>query len=258
MAKGTSAGFFGKRKPPAVFKHALLQHYVAAYAGMVGSTNSQGRVVFLDGYAGEGRYEDQSPGSPMLAMNMALGMLPGRALECVFVEKDLKSFTSLEEVTATFKEQGVACEAIRGRVEDHLDAVVRQASGVPLFMFLDPCGVALPFARLVSVMTGPRAGTFPATEVLINFSDKAVRHIGGQLAPDAKDRSGLQSLDVACGGDWWPDAYLKASGASEAEAGVQAVVEGYAQYLREQTTSRVVPVPVRPRPDLLPIYHLVF
>jgi three-Cys-motif partner protein len=161
MAKGTSAGFFGTRRAPAVLKHEVLRQYVAPYAGMAGSTNSEGRVVLLDGYAGEGRYADGSPGSPLLALETAKSLLPKRVLECVFIEKERKSFVSLQAVVGEYKAQGVKCEAIHGRVEDHLDAVVQQATGVPLFMFLDPCGLAPPYGRLVAAMTGSRAGSYP-------------------------------------------------------------------------------------------------
>lgn len=258
MAKGTTAGFFGKRKPPAVLKHEVLKQYTATFTGMVGATNTEGRVVFLDGYAGAGRYDDGSPGSPLLTMSTSLGMLPGRKLECVFVERDRKPFLSLQEVTAEFRARGVPAVAVRGKVEDHLDAVITQAVGVPLFIFLDPCGVPLAFQRLVNVLTGPRAGRMPSTEVLLNFSDKAVRHIGGQLAVGLKDQSGLASLNLACGGDWWQADYLKAAASDGAEAGVQAVVYGYAQRLHQEANASVISVPVRVKPEHLPLYHLVF
>jgi hypothetical protein len=163
MAKGTSAGFFGTRRPPAVLKHEVLRQYVAPYAGMAGSTNPEGRVVFLDGYAGEGHYADGSPGSPLLALETAKSLLPKRVLECIFIEKERKSFASLQTVVEEFKAQGVRCEAVHGKVEDHLDAVVQQATGVPLFMFLDPCGLAPPYRRLVAAMTGSRVRAYPPT-----------------------------------------------------------------------------------------------
>lgn len=258
MAKGTRAGFFGTRRPPAVLKHEVLHQYVEPYAGMAGSTNPEGRVVLLDGYAGEGRYADGSPGSPLLALETAKSLLPTRVLECVFVEKERRSFVSLQAVVGEYKAQGVKCEAIHGRVEDHLDAVVQQATGVPLFMFLDPCGLAPPYGRLVAAVTGSRAGTYPPTEVLLNFSDKAVRHIGGQLRPECDDRSGVAALDSACGGDWWQAMYTSSVNAGDVEAGVQAVVAGFADRFGRDTHSEVVTAAVRLKPEHKPLYHLVF
>ena len=259
MAKGSTAGFFEQRKAPAVLKHVLLQQYVAPFLGMTGSTSANGRVVFFDGYAGEGRYADGTPGSPMLAMQTALNQLPSRVLDCVFVEKDKKALASLTTVSDEFRAQGVRCTALGGKVEDHIFDIVRHASGVPLFMFLDPFGVALPYVVLRQAMLGERSAPRPPTEVLLNFSDKAVRHIGGQLAPDAGDRRGLASLDLACGGDWWRETFLAASEAVvDAEAGVQAVVTEYAERFGRDTGSIVISVPVKTRARHLPLYHLVF
>ena len=257
MAKGTTSGFFDTKKPPAVLKHKLLEHYVAPFVGKVGSTNDHGKVVFLDGYAGEGRYGDGSLGSPALTMDLAEKMLPGRVLDCTFVEKVPKTFNQLAPVVAEYEARGVTCRAVRGRVEDELPNVLSRATGVPLFMFLDPCGLGMSFDVLTAALAGPRRSNYPATEVLLNFSDKAVRHIGGQLAPTAKDRSGLASLDSACGG-WWRDAFQQAATKGNAEPGVQAVVEGYRQRLEAATGMLVRAAPVRTKPGRLPLYHLVF
>lgn len=258
MAKGTSAGFFGTRRAPAVLKHELLRDYIAPFLGMTGSTNAQGRAVFLDGYAGVGRYEDGSPGSPLLALELAKSMLPGRTLDCVFVEKERKSFESLKGVVEQYQADGVTCAAFNDEVENRLTDVVAKAKGVPLLFFLDPCGVGVSYQCLVAALTGPRLGAYPATEVLLNFNTSAVRRIGGQLAVTIGNRSGVGRLDDACDGDWWHAPYLEAMATENIEQGVEAVVAGFAERLGRDTKSHVVCVPVRSRPGLVPIYNLVF
>jgi len=47
--------FFAQRRAAAAFKHGILERYPVVFAGKAGSITS-GRVVFLDGYAGPGRY----------------------------------------------------------------------------------------------------------------------------------------------------------------------------------------------------------
>lgn len=258
MSKGSSAGFFEQRKAPAVLKHVLLEQYVSPLLGMTGSTSANGRVVFFDGYAGAGRYENGTPGSPMLAMQIAKKQLPNRILDCVFVEKQGKSFALLKKVTEEFRAEGVRCVALRGGVEDHIFDTIRQSAGAPLFMFLDPFGVPLPYPILKAALTGERAAVKPATEVLLNLSDKSIRHIAGQLRPDAKDRSALPTLDLALG-HWWRDTFLTTCQATgDTEAAVQAVVSEYAQRLGRDTASKVISVPVHTRKKHLPLYHLVF
>lgn len=258
MSKGSNAGFFEQRKAPAVLKHVLLEQYVAPFLGMTGMTSANGRVVFLDGYAGEGRYSNGAPGSPMLAMQVARKQLPNRILDCVFIEKDRKAFTALKLVTDEFREQGVRCAALIGGVEEHIFDTIRQATGAPLFMFLDPFGAPLPYPILQSAMTGERAVAKPATEVLLNLSDKSIRHIAGQLKPDAKDRSALPTLDLALG-SWWRDTFLRTwAETADTEVAVQSVVQEYATRLGRDTNSTVISVPVHTRKRHLPLYHLVF
>lgn len=251
MAAGSGAGFFGQRKAPAVLKHALLSQHVAPFLSMTGSVSTNGRVVFLDGYAGEGRYADGSPGSPMLAMETAKRQLPNhRILDCVFVEKDRKAVELLKAVTEDFRAQGVRCAALAGGVEDHIFDVIRHATNAPLFMFLDPFGVPLPFTTLTAAMTGERQRQWPPTEVLLNLSDQSIRRIVGQLKPDAKDRSALPSLNLACGGEWWQETYLSTLAAkNDKEAAVQAVVGEYAARLGSATKSTVISVPVYNREE---------
>jgi three-Cys-motif partner protein len=255
VSKGPSGDFFARKKAPAVLKHELLRQYLDPFAGMVGSTSDRARVVFLDGYSGQGRYDDGSAGSPELAMKAAEALLPGRFLECVFVERERQPYASLEAVTAEYAARGVHCRALRGRVEDHLDDVIAQAAGVPLFMFLDPCGLSLPLDTLVRVLVGPRSATRAPTETLLNFSNEAVRRIGGHLRSPLMDQATLRRMDMACGGEWWRHAFL---GAETTERGVEAVVSGFARRFRERTGYRVVLVPVRRKVRQLPIYHLVF
>lgn len=258
MSKGSGAGFFEQRKAPAVLKHVLLEQYVAPMLGMTGSTSANGRVVYLDGYAGAGRYEDGTPGSPMLAMQIAKKQLPSRILDCVFIEKERTSYRLLQQVTDEYRAQGVRCAALSGTVEDHIFDTIRQATGAPMFMFLDPFGVPLPYPILQAAMTGERSAVKPATEVLLNLSDKSIRHIAGQLRPDAKDRSALPTLDLALG-SWWRETFQSTCQATgNTEAAVQAVVAEYARRLGRDTNSTVISVPVHTRKKHLPLYHLVF
>jgi hypothetical protein len=76
--------FFGEKRAAAVLKHGLLSRYVPIFATKVGSQSKDSRVVVLDGYAGEGRY-DGSPGSPIVMMQTAQKMADKRRIELHFV-----------------------------------------------------------------------------------------------------------------------------------------------------------------------------
>lgn len=61
VATGAGDDYWGGQNLPSVFKHTLLDGYVPQFAGMTGSRSTEKRVVFLDGYAGRGRYADGTP-----------------------------------------------------------------------------------------------------------------------------------------------------------------------------------------------------
>jgi hypothetical protein len=48
-----------------------LKRYLPLFAGKTGSTSTKRSVVYLDGYAGRGRYENGAPGSAELILKVA-------------------------------------------------------------------------------------------------------------------------------------------------------------------------------------------
>jgi len=54
--------------PHTAGKHIVLAEYLKAWFAIIGQ--SEGRMVFIDGFAGPGRYAGGEPGSPILAINI--------------------------------------------------------------------------------------------------------------------------------------------------------------------------------------------
>ncbi len=191
MSTGTGANYWQGKALPSVFKHELLRRYIPPFGGMTSTQSQDKRVVYLDGYAGEGRYENGEPGSAELALRVAsYYRRSGLNLSCFFVEQQAKSFERLLEVLRGYQARGVDARAHHGEVDDVLDDVVRRARGVPLFLFLDPCGLCLPMERLVDVLARRRPERRPATELLMNFSMMAVRRLGGHVSsPKGNEKS---------------------------------------------------------------------
>lgn len=257
------AGFFGTIKPAAVLKHAILSRYLVVYASKTGTNSAGRRVVYFDGYAGPGRYDDGTAGSPLIAARVACSLAslrPPRQLDLFLVEKDRDAAELLRKVMATEgKLLGVQPAIHDGDVAKYLDVLLTMCRGVPLFGFLDPYGRGLPPNSLARLMNRPRDHRGrPQTELLINFSDINVRRVGGLLTtqnPQPGDRATLARFDETCGGDWWRDAYLAAGSTT---VGVRAVVSGYRQLLERSTSSKSWCVPVRNRSHQGPRYYLIF
>ncbi|MFF8423105.1 three-Cys-motif partner protein TcmP [Streptomyces sp. NPDC086796] len=253
MSSGTSGGYWDEKALPSVFKHELLKRYLPPFGGMTGSHARDKRVVYLDGYAGEGRYESGEPGSAEIALQVASRhRSQGLTLSCFFVEQQAKSFARLEEVVSGYRGRGVQAVARQGGVDDVLDDVLRQAVQAPLFLFLDPCGLCLPLDRLASVFR-QRPHRWPPTELLMNFSMMAVRRIGGHVRSAKGNEKTLQRFDAVCGGTWWREHF--AAGRPDA---AERVAAEYGRRLGRRAGLSVVSVPVAHKPGDKPVYHLVF
>ncbi|MET8978265.1 three-Cys-motif partner protein TcmP [Streptomyces sp. NPDC004539] len=257
MSTGTGGTYWAEQALPSVFKHSLLGRYIPQFGAMTGARDKQ--VVYLDGYAGEGRYESGEPGSAEIAMRVAARHRSRHQLRwtCFFTEADAKSAARLESVAVSYRRQGVDARVHHGDVEGVLDRVVGVAAGQPLFLFLDPCGLGLPYGRLVGTMAGRRrTGNWPPTEFLMNFSMDAVRRLGG----NARSAKGVEAsslrFDAVLGGRWWRD-YFPA-GREWDPAAPQKVAAEYAQRLSTATGMLVRSVPVFRAPRHEAVYHLVF
>lgn len=256
MSSGTGGNYWQGKALPSVFKHELLRRYIPPFGGMTSTQSQDRRVVYLDGYAGEGRYESGEPGSAEIALRVASYYRSrGLHLSCFFVEQQAKSFDRLQQVLRGYTARGVDARAHRGEVDDVLDDVVHRAAGVPLFLFLDPCGLCLPRDRLVDVLARQRPQRRPATELLMNFSMMAVRRLGGHVRSPRGNEKTLERFDAVCGGPWWREYFTDASGHEDA---AEAVAAEYARRLQRMTGMFVQSVPVAKAPHWKPVYHLVF
>lgn len=256
MSSGTSGVYWQGKALPSVFKHELLRRYIPPFGGMTSTQSQSRRVVYVDGYAGEGRYEDGDPASAEIALRVATHHRSiGLDLSCFFVEQQAKSFARLQEVVRSYEARGVYARAHHGEVNDVLDDVVKQATGVPLFLFLDPCGLCLPMERLVDVLARRRPDRRPATELLMNFSMMAVRRLGGHVTSPKGNEKSLERFDDVCGGRWWRDYF---TGRTSDQDAAEEVAAEYTRRLRQQTGMFVQSVPVAKAPHWKPVYHLVF
>src|SRR5262249_55517685 len=247
----------------AVFKHGILSRYPTVFAAKTGVAS--GRVVFLDGYAGRGEYEDKVPGSPLLLARTAERVAKFRAVRLLFVEKNQTDFANLQQVMAPHLRPGD--QLFCGDLRDHLPQILQIAQDTPLFAFLDPFGTALDRTQLVGDLLG-RGGRSPV-EVLLHISISTVARLGGllrsrrqhgveELSPaDAKT---IAHVDRFLGGAWWQGYFAPVRGEEDEEQATTVALRVAEVYLNEvcrETRCRAVRMPVRRHPTHLPKYVLM-
>jgi len=148
---GNAINFFGagQRRAQTRLKHAILENYLAAFAGKTGSKSPGGKVGFLDGYAGPGSDRNKSTGlvvdgSPKIAIRVARSLRtvkPPKTLHCVFVEASAKNFAELALLVNAAKD--VDAVALQGTITKHVATAMATFDRMPLLVFLDPFGIGL-------------------------------------------------------------------------------------------------------------------
>src|SRR4051794_7449720 len=168
--------------PAAVLKHEIINQYVTPFASKTGSTSPGGRVAFIDGYAGPGRYDDGSEGSGAMLLRKAhelAAMQSPRQVQLHFVEQDARTVAKLRQIVAN---EGAGLDpqptVSDGDISTHLSALLDAASGIPLFVYLDPCGLIIPMEEVATIFERPSGFGAPATEVLINLTAHLRRFAG--------------------------------------------------------------------------------
>ncbi len=251
--------FFDGKAEAARLKHLILRKYLPPFISKVGYTATYGRVVIVDGYAGPGRYEDGSEGSPLILSGFAANPPGGgdRKVDVVLVEKEVTHYKLLRNLLAEHPVAGVR-SPIHGRVTDHLDDILASADAQPLFAYLDPYGLDVAWTDLTNkIFARPGTRYAPATEILLNLSADGIRRIGGVLeaAPYSGRRKTLERLDIAVGGDWWRDEWRLADSPGEA---AEVIASEYARRLSEASNAYTWAVPVVRKEGQQPVYHLVY
>lgn len=255
MATGANDNYWKDARLPGVLKHSLLKRYLPVF--LIRTSKIAGRAAYFDGFAGRGIYEDGKLGSAGQMLEFAVGRQYGPAatpISLYLCEKNPESFAALEELCAKYREKNIDVQTRRDDARNYLGESLPRFSTLPAFLFLDPCGVGIPFDDLVAALNRGGAAPWPPTEVLINFSVLAVRRIGGHVTSKTPSEATMKTLDVSLGGDWWRE-YFRGGVTDEA---VDGVVREFVERLSKATRTALIGVPVRRAPSHKPIYHLIF
>jgi three-Cys-motif partner protein len=178
-------------EPHTAAKHEILRRYIQAWAPILSQGNFP-HLVFVDGFAGPGRYSKGEEGSPLIAIKAVIGQQrPIRAkVDFHFIELDKPRADHLEkEIGAITPPSNVTTKIHGGRSFQDAFPVVWNTyapklgrSRPPTFLFIDPFGFKIPFSYVVKVLRAP------SCEVLITFMFEEInRFLSQGQQPDNFD-----------------------------------------------------------------------
>lgn len=189
-------------EPHTEAKHAILREYLKAWIPILGQ--SMNKIVYIDGFAGPGKYKGGEPGSPEIALQCAIEHRENvNEVTFLFIEKREDRIEHLENHLADLNPpdhfdihlvQGKFKEVIGGQLDRLQEKELRLA---PTFAFIDPFGwKGIPMPLLHRILD------YKSTEVFTNFAvdpanrfkdhpdesiqDQIRRLFGGEI-PEKKD-----------------------------------------------------------------------
>ena len=134
-------------------KHVVLKSYLDAWLPILSRYN--GRVLFIDGFAGPGTYHGGQEGSPLIAIRCVREHTASTLIKevvCIFIEADERRAKHLREVLTRLENSGGLPEKCKVFIEHAtfderltkvLDLIEEQKTRIaPAFVMIDPFGVS--------------------------------------------------------------------------------------------------------------------
>ena len=167
-------------EPHTKAKHAILDLYLKGWFPKLARYN--GRILYIDGFAGPGRYESGEIGSPLIALNIAKEHIIKMQSEIVFIfiEARKDRYDTLNEIISETTHPKnfqikICCNTFNDKLSEIFDYLDEQQKSIaPSFVLIDPFGFShIPFSVIQRVMS------YDKCEVLITFMyDYINRFIG--------------------------------------------------------------------------------
>ncbi len=169
--------------PHTLKKHEILRRYFQAWFPILASW--AGRILYVDGFAGPGKYKGGEDGSPLIVLKTARdhAYRPKGEVVFVFVEADRARFEHLEQIIDEIRPTlptNFAVHCIHGQFNEQLGKVFGQLDEqkkklAPAFVFVDPFGFSYtPFSTIARILQNK------SCEVLITFMFEEINRFLGQ------------------------------------------------------------------------------
>ena len=188
-------------EPHTKAKHEILKRYMQAWMPIMGMSKFP-QIVYIDGFAGPGRYSQGEEGSPIIALNAALEQQTRIAarVSFLFVEKDGERASTLQAILdeiaipSNFTVRVYATDTFENAIGGLLSRLwVEGRKLPPTFAFIDPFGWSgVPFSTVNRILS------FSSCEVLVTFMYEEINRFIGH--PDQES-----NFNLFFGTDKWKD-----------------------------------------------------
>lgn len=248
--------FFKGKRPWSKIKDQILGSYMVPYLSKVAKLKKT--IILIDAFAGPGKFDDGSAGSPLIICRIAERKVSGKYL-AIFVNKNKTAHKRLCAVLqSSIAEANVL--PILGSAEDLLTQIHPLLEDQTVFLYLDPFGLTgCEFSLLEPFIK--REKRF-STEIVINLSVPFIHRLATRKAIEAgrEDEPQIKrmnnKLSLVLGGDYWKEIMWGAE--LDPKKRVDSVVSNYLAKIRGLGLEYTGACPVQEKPGAGIKYYIAF
>jgi three-Cys-motif partner protein len=210
---GAIKNFFEEKKPWSIFKDSMLDWYLTPYIRKLLYTNKP--LYIIDCFAGKGKFDDGTLGSPLIIANKIEGILDdskvtNKDIHGIFIEKKYSDELKINLYGYD------KCTAYHGDFEESIDKICKLAERANLFLYIDPYGIkCLKFDYINKICEHAKY----SLEMFINFNSigfireacRVLRYMANEILEDDLDENyevqelSIDNLNKIFNGHEWMD-----------------------------------------------------
>jgi len=181
----SSTDFHTELKDWGFWKHTILNKYMHVWVSKLGWRRAE--LAFVDAFAGCGRYEDGSAGSPLIAAKWNdHKLLHDKQLIVHACEPDCDSFAALAQTLAPWTSLDPPRAFLyESSFEDAMPAILERTKDAPSLFFIDPCGTLDITAEKLRPLL--EQGDRAPTEILLRIDPGMLSRYAGWVKAAERD-----------------------------------------------------------------------
>ena len=200
----TSQSTLWELEPHTIGKHLVLRKYLEAWLPIMSRWN--GRVVFIDAFAGPGQYSGGEDGSPIIALKALIEHSYRRQMrtrfDYVFVEKDAKRHNHLKLLLMEMQDRippNCTYHLVNSKFDEALTEELKRLEDqrknlAPVLVMIDPFGVSeTPMKTISLVLANAKAEVY--ISFMYSFMNRFIDH--PNMEPHLDDLFGTDQWRIA-------------------------------------------------------------
>jgi len=208
--------FFKNKKSWSEVKDELLGCYFKPYVQKILHTHKP--LVYVDCFAGKGKFDDGQPGSPIIALDIIKNCTEITKMNNTRIETNFIDLNYSDDLSKNLKDYSNV-NILSGKYEEKIEDLLSNKNGCNVFLYIDPYGIKALQYTLFSNFSNMN---FNSIELLINmnsfgFVREACHALGttyddasvfddlveyDSTTMDASEKS-IVDLNEIAGGDYW-------------------------------------------------------